>query len=489
MKKAIIISLILFISVGFTFSQNEVDALRYSQSYLTGTARYVSMGGAFGALGGNFSAISTNPGGIGVFRSSEFSITPNFSYNLSSSDINGNLYEDFKYNFELSNMSIVGTIKSKSENGWKSTSFGFGYNKTNDFNMNLAIKNHNAKSSLLDDWTSDANNNNWLNMGNSLGQQANLIFQDGTSTTPQQWLSDLTNSDYGQYQSRTISTSGSAGEYTFVLGANYDNMVYLGGSLSINTVRYKETVNHNETNFPEDIDYINSFNYRTSLETVGTGTGLKLGAIVKPIDWVRIGLAIHSPIFYNLRDTYSASIDASLSLDNGDTLTSASMNGGYDYSIVTPFKAISSMAFTINKFAIISIDYEYVDYTKARLRDGGEDANSYDFDFENSNIQSVYTTTSNIKGGVEFRFGPLSLRGGYAYYGSPYAEGELNEDADYTVYSAGFGINNNNLYFDLGYSHMSNNQNYVMYPNAEGTAIANTEFSNNQLLATIGLRF
>ncbi|MBL0343571.1 MAG: hypothetical protein IPP71_23575 [Bacteroidetes bacterium] len=47
-------------------AQNEIDALRYSQSMFGSTARSLSMGGAFGALGADFSTLSTNPAGIGV---------------------------------------------------------------------------------------------------------------------------------------------------------------------------------------------------------------------------------------------------------------------------------------------------------------------------------------------------------------------------------------------------------------------------------------
>jgi hypothetical protein len=48
----------LFVFAGFTFSaaqsQEITDALRYSQDNLIGTARFRAMGGAFGALGGDY---------------------------------------------------------------------------------------------------------------------------------------------------------------------------------------------------------------------------------------------------------------------------------------------------------------------------------------------------------------------------------------------------------------------------------------------------
>ncbi|MCT9925374.1 hypothetical protein N7272_14545, partial [Enterococcus faecalis] len=61
------------------YAQGEADAIRYSRTELGGSARFRSMAGAFGALGGDFSAIGQNPAGLGIFRSSEVSATIDFS--------------------------------------------------------------------------------------------------------------------------------------------------------------------------------------------------------------------------------------------------------------------------------------------------------------------------------------------------------------------------------------------------------------------------
>ena len=52
-------------------AQGEMDAYKFSQYDISGTARYMSMGGAFGALGGDISSMRTNPAGLGIYRSSE----------------------------------------------------------------------------------------------------------------------------------------------------------------------------------------------------------------------------------------------------------------------------------------------------------------------------------------------------------------------------------------------------------------------------------
>ena len=61
------LSLILILATGTIVSQNVFDALRYSNDKIEGSARYSAMSGAFGALGGELSAISINPAGSAIF--------------------------------------------------------------------------------------------------------------------------------------------------------------------------------------------------------------------------------------------------------------------------------------------------------------------------------------------------------------------------------------------------------------------------------------
>ena len=68
------ISLLFTLILGLTVqAQNHVDALRYSQESLWGSARFVGMGGAFGSLGANANSPSHNPAGIAVYTTSELS--------------------------------------------------------------------------------------------------------------------------------------------------------------------------------------------------------------------------------------------------------------------------------------------------------------------------------------------------------------------------------------------------------------------------------
>ena len=141
-------------------SQNASDALRYSRIFYGGTARFQGMGGAFGALGADFSVIATNPAGLGIYKSSEISVSPSFSINPTSSDFNGEIGNGTKYNFALGNFGVVFTIKSAKKNkssGFQNFNIGFGMNRQNDYNSRIFMHGTNNSSSMMTDWVNILN--------------------------------------------------------------------------------------------------------------------------------------------------------------------------------------------------------------------------------------------------------------------------------------------------------------------------------------------
>ena len=59
-------------------AQDINDALRYANAEVQGSARFRALSGAFGALGGDLSAISINPAGSAIFiKSASFLIRLN----------------------------------------------------------------------------------------------------------------------------------------------------------------------------------------------------------------------------------------------------------------------------------------------------------------------------------------------------------------------------------------------------------------------------
>ena len=76
--KKLIITLIACLGLTALSQAQYVDqALRFSQQNFGSTARSKAMGGAFGALGGDFSSLSINPAGIAIYQRSEMTTTVN----------------------------------------------------------------------------------------------------------------------------------------------------------------------------------------------------------------------------------------------------------------------------------------------------------------------------------------------------------------------------------------------------------------------------
>ncbi len=467
------------------FSQNEVDALRYSTINYGGTSRFMTMGSSFGALGGDVSAISVNPASLGIYRSSELTITPYFSYNQSSAQYLGSTLDDYKFRFQMGNVGAVATHLNGKDEGWVSVSMALSYNRINDFGNYIKIQGYNNTSSMTDYFASLANGHNYENFdyfNEGLAWDSYLIDPDTSATNKYK----TTFPNYGEMQEKDINTRGGMGEYEFAIGGNYENKLYLGMSLGIETIRYKESSEYSEIDTKDTIPSFNYFNFKKELKTYGSGFNFKFGLIYRPLDWFRVGLALHTPTFFNLSDTYSSSMQSSFDDTlHGDGHVINSPAGNYDYELTTPFRAVASAGVLINKIVALSVEYEFVDYSMARLR-----ANDYFFRDENDAIEESYRAVGIIRAGAEYRTGPISFRCGYGFYPSPFKSGLANEDANKSIYSLGIGIKGDDTYFDLGFTYSTMKEKYFLYDNA---VIANTPatitHNNVGLIATFGVKF
>ena len=90
-------------------AQAAVDAYQLSHSDLRGTARFMSMGGAFTALGGDMSTLNQNPAGIGIYRSSEIGLTLNLNFQSATTEAQGVKMTDDHTKFTFNNFGYIGT--------------------------------------------------------------------------------------------------------------------------------------------------------------------------------------------------------------------------------------------------------------------------------------------------------------------------------------------------------------------------------------------
>ena len=505
MKKiAFIISSALLLPL-LSFGQSYMDAIRYSQHMAGGTARSEAMGGAFGALGGDFSSLSINPGGIGVYQGDEFLISPAYGVIASKSTLSGTRTEDFKYNLNISNLGYLGTYQTGNKSGLINLNYAIGFNRLVNFNANYIMNGTNNQSSLAD-WFVNTAGTGHPEYYEELAYDANVINYDFDENV---YLHDFVGDIK---QRKTLATSGGINEYTFSFGANINHMVYLGATMGVQSVRYKETSEHYEEMLtPETTlpDYQASwFKFRDELETRGAGYNLKLGAIFRPIDLVRIGGAIHLPTYYRLKDYYYTSMQSEMT--KGSIYNPIRSDGRqlddliYDYDLVSPvlasgvpFKAVGSIAFKYKKIGLVSVDYEMVDYSTMRLRNGG---GNYNFAAENDEIADKMKAAHNLRAGAEARLANFYFRAGYALYGSPYKNSEINKNAGYSIYSGGLGVHINNNYIDIAYRLRGQSYYYYLYTlsdeyintynlNASANPQAHLKSNSSEIIVTWGVRF
>jgi len=483
MKKIIIILSVALLSTSLLSAQNEDDALRYSRQYLSGTARSVAMGGAMGAIGGDFTSLSINPAGLGVYRKGEFTITPSVNWNTTESDFLGNKIDQTRYGMRISNIGYVFTSNTGKESGWISVSGGIGYNQLNNFNQQIMMTGINTSGSLLDNFTNIFNNTS-LELSDFYevpAFDADLIAFDSAAN---EYFNDFQRGGYGQEQQRTVSSSGSTGEYSFALGANYNHKLYVGATFGLQRVRYDRSVEHTETDQNNQADFTEKFVFNEDLRTRGYGANIKLGVIARPVDFIRLGFSFHTPTMYFLNDRFTTDMQAWFDPDlDLDSKNAYSPSLEFDYRLKTPSKFIGSAALTFGKFGLVSIDYERLNYTNAKL-----ESNDYGFIDENNAINGILKSTNNIRMGAEIRLGSGYVRGGYGIYGSPYEIVDPVADSKYTVISGGIGVRSSDFFLDLGYSSGITKEAYYMYvPEMTTGSINKSNLSN--LVMTLGFRF
>ncbi|MCY1723292.1 outer membrane protein transport protein [Prolixibacteraceae bacterium Z1-6] len=500
MKKSAILLLITLFVPFLISAQGVSDALRFSQFEVQGTARAGAMGNAFGALGGDFTSVSINPAGLGLYRSSEFAITPVSKHTKTESSYWGSNVDDTDYKFTLNNISYVSTLPTfkTNEAGLVSVNLGIGYNRLKDFSSNALAVGNGVDGSFMDYIASYANAGHWSDHYENLAWETYVLNYD--EELDEYWT-ELGDAGYGQNQRKATSTSGSIDEYSFAIGLNFNHKFYLGASYGLTDVYYREAWQIYEVDAAGNIPYFNDFTFNNTLKTYGYGHNFKFGAIYKPVNEVRLGISLQTPTFYRLTDEHTTSMQSAIEDESGrlSNYEEYSPRNYYDYRLETPLRTTFSGAFIIAKKGLLSVDYELINYGSAKLRHGGD---GYNFSDENMDISDSYKTAGNLRIGGEYRVNnAVSLRGGYQFQQSAYNSYALgasqpNSDANLNVISGGIGYRAGTFFVDVAYKYSFINDFALPYANPiEGRFTypeprwIEQKIINNDVLLTLGFKF
>ncbi len=488
------IAFILLIISNITYSQSLDDALRYSKSNLSGTARYVSMGGAFGALGGDLSSISDNPAATGVFMYSEINFSPALYNSVNKTEFSNNISYDNRYNFNFNNFAFVASLKTK-DNDWKSINYAFTYKRLDNYHHNYYAYGVNNDNSITDFFAEQANGTSLYDLdnnydGNYIGDNAYQTYLiDPDSVAPSNTGYHSMYNNYGETQSNTMKTKGRKDQWSFAIGSNYKDILYIGASLDYSTINFKYSSNFRERDLAKNIDNFKEMQYYNEYNTTGYGYAFKIGFIVKPVKWLRMAYSFQTPIRYYLSDSYSHVIDSWGISANGEQKyrSSASPIGNYDYYITTPLKMNAALGFVIAKKAVIGLEYNYLDYSRAQIR---SIYNSDEFASDNAAISRTLKPSHNAKIGFEYRLGQVSLRTGISYFDSPYTSSQMNKNAYTIYYNGGIGFNIDFYYIDFAYSYGQSNFYYYPYQlESTNTTAYYISQNTNKIIMTMGVRF
>lgn len=457
MKKLILIAVLSTWS-GLLQAQTEIDLFRYSSLRQSPSARVAGLGGAFGALGGDIGGLPLNPAGLATFRKSTLSLTPGLVAQSSTGDYLGNSNTDSRSRLAMNSVGFVFAKRpTTKDTKWQQLNYGFSMNRTNNYVNAQRYEGVNTNSSLVDFFVSEANQGNEFfpedyPFSAGLAQQVGLIFPEVPGNNATAFFGIVPNA--GVMQTEQIRSIGNTSDYNFSVAGNYDNKLHVGGGISLMSSSFNSTDVYSEFDHMDTIFDFKDFTYRRTLGVEMDGFLIRLGAVFHPVAWFRAGLSYESPTRYTVSEDFRVDLEANY--DSVPTFASASspLFRPFVYNYRTTGRTTASAAFLFGGKGLISVDYDYVPYDGLRVialrNDQGSEPWARNL---NDRVALLFRSSNNLRVGGEYVIGPLAVRAGYAYWGSPYRD-EVNTgggDLSQRDFTLGVGTRVDNFSLDVSF--------------------------------------
>ncbi len=478
---------VLFIFIFFSLtinSQNLQEILNITLDRPNGTARFESMAGAFGALGGDLSAININPASSSVFNDNEYSISLGTDKKSNKSIFFNNSKEMSNNKFSVNQGGGVWLLKNFGGGNINKISFGINAQTNNSFSNSFEVIGRNKANSIDKFFINNSLgfNSSDLSVGNNesiagvykylgenfgysaqqafLAYQAYLINYDKDSNS----FYSLANYSEGVDQKYISESKGVNTKYNINFAIQYKENYYFGLNINTHEIYINNYIRHQESNFAIN-SAITGITFENNLVTQGEGVSIQLGGIAK-FNSFRLGLSYQSPTWYNLWDeTYQYLETKSIDKDGvnyQDKIDPRIINSYPKYKLTTPSSITTSFAVVIGKLGLLSLDIVSRDYSKIKAKPNRDFLNT------NKKIENQLTNTIDIRLGSEIKLKRLSLRAGYGKMGSPY-EGSisLNNNSkiidDSKLYSFGMGYDFGEILINFSYKMLESNRNHQLF--------------------------
>lgn len=537
------------------------DLATLSQTHAFGTARAMGMGGAFVSLGADMTSMSLNPAGLGIYRRNEISLTPMVPLSHASTAGTYEWQGNNRTRFAFANIGAALNVFESPTGALTSLTIGFGMNRIADFNTRYSYSAESVYNpsddrvmptiadifgQQLGQGYRDSDNGHYYSIfpepqpdGNPngalgykgfdpgfwpaiLGYNGYMINVEGTGDN-RQWVPSFIGHNASVTHSLDMVGSGSINEFTLSAGGNFNNIVYVGASLGIQSVHKKVGMTYQEEYRYYDTDGIavdkggyellSQLNYSSLYQQTvidGSGVNFKLGVIVRPVAGLRLGVAFHTPTFYSLDFSYRADIETGgrnnetgekqVSYDGTPTQID---EGSNSWEFTSPARLMFGASYTFGNFAIVSIDYERDWYNGIRVKNLPYGL-GYTEGFYKANFKRNFCATNSLRAGIEVRPLPLlALRLGGGYTGSMMRERErfINDPVTYKTYyvSAGAGVNlGRNTTLDVAYQYVAQKQTaYELFFSQDAdtgeamtySGLYDTSLTRHYIALTLGFRF
>ena len=532
MKKILVSAILAGGAISAASAQGAVDAYTLSPTDLRGTARYMSMAGAFTALGGDLSTLSQNPAGIGVYRKSEVGITVDF--NMTHSNVSTNVadFKDNKTHVYCNNFGYIGAINLGDNSTLRTFNWGASYNRIASFDRTFHIGEGSGQNYLGPSINTSLSNY----IASFTNDPTGVLnaYQDGYNPyvdSDADWLSILAYNSYminpsndGGYNGlwRNGQSTGDMGawvrerghidEYNIDFGGNILDCVYWGLGFGITDLTYTQEADYDEKIYNGRVPNAEAtsvvvgdsyFNLMNNKHVSGTGYNFKVGVIIKPINEIRIGLAVHTPTYYSLSQRFDASTNFDYSTGYDDMYEDTNL-GYFVWKLRSPWRMMVGVAGVIGGRGIISLDYERDAYDALHISDRGV---RYNYDPENQDIKNYFQGSNTIRIGAEYRVTPsFSVRDGYSYVTSAvksdaengaleiYTSGTnpafvFDQDTQYITFGAGYRYKA--FYADAAYVYKNRKSTYHAFTDYEGVQAPKFGLTdiNNNIVLSVGLKF
>lgn len=471
MKKYLYFASLAFATTA-AFAQQDLntaaDAVRYASDNITGTARFRAMSGAFGALGGDPSAIMVNPAGSAVFNYNSGTVSLS-SYNVSNSaNYFGTRTRNNDSTLDLNQIGAIFVFNNSKEGAFMNKfTLGFNYENANNFNNSIYARGVNPNNSVDSYFLRYANgigteggiplstlNNayyedlNFIDQQAYLGYNAYIINPEEDVPGNTSYLSNVAgNGNY--YQSNYVTSTGYNGKIALNFGAQLKERLYVGANVNVHFIDYVVNSSLYEDTNNGNLAGLKELRFDNERYTYGGGVSFNLGAIAKVTEALRLGLAYESPTWLRLQDEITQRLTSFCPQCEEDSSTNTFVvDPGAtfifdDYTIRTPSKWTGSLAYVFGTNGLVSVDYTLKDYSNTEFTNGR-------YATINTELANTLDAAGELRVGAEYRIKNFSLRGGYRYEQSPYKNG--NTVGDLNSFSGGLGYAFGNSRLDLAYA-------------------------------------